>query len=295
MKVYLANDTSLYHGGSAAVVASLSQKLKAQGHEIFQTTLRPLLPEHRAIEACDMMIVNGEGAMAQEKRSWHKGRAAGLLNGLAYAKELGKRAYLINSVWYRMEPGWADILRTLDGVWVREVSSQREMEEVQGYRPEVYVDLSYSCAVDESSPCADLRGKEVVGYFYQRNMPRFGRFDHHHRMFKGMPQLSLGGQAERKLEVTDWSYLVNSLRGVALYVTGQHHGVYAASRARVPFALFRVNTHKLSGLFTWAGVDIPIAGTRGELLKAMEWARSNREAFERFFDWMALQPAWCGP
>lgn len=293
-KVYIANDTSRYHGGSAAVIKSLRSKLEAAGHEVIGTTLRPQVPEEGKIRQCDVMIVNGEGAMAQEATSWHVGRAAGLLKGLAYAKQLGKKVYLINSVWFHMQPGWTSILRSLDGLWVREISSQNEMLQGQGVKPEVYVDLSYSCPLDSSAEYTDFAGHEVVGTFYRRNMPFWGTFDHTHPMFTGMPRISLGGQAEKKDEVTDWSFLVRSLRTASLYVTGQHHGVYAACKARIPFVIFKVNTHKLSGLFAWAGVAIPIAQNRRQLVKALAWARKNRAVYERLFDWMEEQPVWQG-
>ena len=105
MNVYIANDTSGFHAGSWAVIASLKHKLVSAGHRIIATTPRPLAPDPRAIEACDAMVLNGEGALQEEALGWDDDRAANLLKGLALAKKSGKKAYLVNAVWHRMRPG----------------------------------------------------------------------------------------------------------------------------------------------------------------------------------------------
>ncbi len=307
MKVYLVNDTSSYHAGSRAVIASLKQKITSEGHGIIHATLRPLGPEPRWIEECDAIVVNGEGAMQEEAKAWDDGRVTKIMNGLELAKRLGKRAYLVNSVWYRNNPVWGDVLRSLDGLWVREIASQREMEREQGVRPDVFLDLSYSCEFDPGTRCRKLAGKDVIGTFYLRNMAPDQRFGRYNLRFWGYKYLSLGGTAEyegrrlrrrraveRRRPPMDWSYIVNSLRGANVYATGQHHGVYAACLARIPFAVFKVHNHKIEGLFEWAGVDIPIATNLKELLEAIEWARGNRDVFDRLFDWMEQRPVWPG-
>lgn len=295
MKVYIANDTSNFHAGTSAAMKYLKQNLMSGGHEIICTTERPLGPDYEAIKKCDAIIVNGEGAMGCEETSWHCGRATSLLKGLEEAKRLGKKAYLINSVWYKMKPVWTDLLKSLDGIWVREISSQSEMEKGQGVKPEMCLDLSYFSELEQSNGADEFLNKDVVGVFYSRNMPRFGAFDYSHKMFKGMKYLGLSGHAEGNGKlIISWTYIVNSLKMANLYVTGQHHGIYAACCARIPFAMFKVNTHKIEGLFKWAGVDIPIAKTRRQLEKVIKWARTHREIFERLFDWMEKQPEWPG-
>ena len=293
MKVYIVNDTSSFHAGSAAVIASLQQKLAVEGHEVIHASPRPLGPERRWIEACDAVVVNGEGAMQEEAKGWDDGRVTKIMQGLELAKELGKRAYLVNSVWYHNTPGWGDVLRSLDGLWVREVASQREMEQEQGVRPDAFLDLSYSCAVDPGVRARNLAGLDVVGTFYERNMAdgeRFGRFNRH---FWRSAHLGLGGSADGG-PVLSWSHVVTSLQGANVYATGQHHGVYAACRARVPFAAFRLYNHKITGLLEWAGVEIPIAANLAELVDSIKFAKENRAVFETLFDWMESRPVWPG-
>ena len=314
MKIYFVNDTSAYHAGCRAAVTALKRTITSGGHEIVHTTVRPLPPDMEAIRECDAMVLSGEGSLHEEAKRFHDGRAGKLLRGLAEAKRLGKKAYLVNCLWYHMESHWHDVLASLDGLAVREISSQEEMERTQGVKPEMYIDASYFCQIDSSKGSEKFAGRDVVGTFYYRNMKKDEAFTHKHSMFKGMIHLGLGGEAaEQELSYrrrrineklrfgvkcptrrVDWSYVVNSLKHANLYVTGQHHGVYAACRARTPFVIFKVNTHKISGLFKWAGVDIPIAETRQESAEAIEWARTHGEVYERFFDWMEQQPAWPG-
>jgi hypothetical protein len=294
MKVYLVNDCSSYHAGSWAVFESLKQKVLADDHEIIHITKRPLGPELPWIEECDAMVINGEGTLQQEALGWENNRATKMLEGLKKAKALGKKAYLINAVWYNMKPIWGELLRSLDGLTVREPISQRYMEQEQGVKPDVYLDLSYSCRLDMTKGDDAFAGKVVLGTIYQRNMSRWDIFTHDDGMFRGMKRFKMGGEGDGVKDIADWSYFVNSLRKAELYVTGQHHGVFAACKAQVPFAFFKVYNHKIKGVFEWAGVDIPIAANRKELREAIQFAKSNRHTFEKLFDWMAKQPVWPG-
>ena len=153
------------------------------------------------------------------------------MQSLALAKQLGKKAYLLNAVWFRMAPGWGPLLRSLDDLTVREVCSQDEMFRIQRVRPRLYLDLSYAHPVTETDPASDLQNQLVVGSFYRRYMAQGDVFDHTHPIFSGLPRLHLGGVAEQqhepyapRPEIPDWAALVQRLRGAALYVTGQQHG-----------------------------------------------------------------------
>ena len=294
MKVCLVNDCSRDHAGSWAVIESFKQIIQADNHEIIHITQKPCGPELPWIEQCDALVVNGEGTLQQEAKGWEDNRATKLLEGLKQAKALGKKAYLVNAVWYNMKPVWGDLLRSLDGLSVREPISQSWMEREQGVKPAVYLDLSYACPIDRIKGDDAVAGKSVLGTIYQRNMAQGDIFTHRNWMFWGMKRFTLGGEADGMSGIVDWSYYVNSLRKARLYITGQHHGVFAACKARVPFAFFKVYNHKIKGVFEWAGVDIPIATNRKELKDAIQFAMSNRKTYEKFFDWMEQQPVWPG-
>lgn len=300
MRIYLHNDTSSWHAGSRAVMNVLRRKLESGGHEIAHVTPRPEPPVPEWIETCDALVVNGEGTLQEEPRGWYDWRARRILESLSLAKSLGKKAYLVNTVWYRMCPGWGPLLKSLDGLSVREVSSRDEMVSGQAVEPALFLDLSYAHPVAEGG-ASDLAGRAVVGSFYRRYMTRGDEFDHMHGAFAGIPRLHLGGVAEQQHDLEaplpampEWPDLVRRLRGASLYITGQQHGVYLACRARVPFAVFRTHNHKTEGLFRTAGMEFPIAATRADLERNMAWALRHPECFEALFDWMEKQPVWPG-
>ena len=299
LDIYLVNETSSWHAGSAAVMKNIKRKLINAGHRIAFETARPAPMDYTLIEQCDAVVLNGEGALQEEEKFWHDGRARKLLEGLAHAKNLGKPAYLINCVWYHMEPHWGDLLGSLDGLCVREIQSQWEMHRYQGVTPKMYPDLSYSCPLESTEVLDAYRNRYVVGSFYHRYMRAGDQFDHTHEMFSDAVRLSLGGEAENQdglgaKPVADWSTVVNNLRVAKLYITGQQHGVYAACKARIPFAVFRVHNHKIEGLFEWCGVDIPIAATRRELSQAITWAEDNCHVFEQLFARLESFSEWSG-
>jgi hypothetical protein len=287
MNIYIVNDTSSFHAGSKAAMDSLRGKIHSAGHEIIGSCPRLEEPDVDLLIECDALIVNGEGTMRDEEKNWETGRIEILMNFLLRAKLMKKKSYLINTVWCNMSSGWADTLKRLDQVTVREPSSRDEMMK-SGITPEVFLGLSYSCPI-EGYRGIDFTGQTVIGSFYPKNTP--DRVDHTHPLFKGMPRLGLGGSIDN-YEIADWSVVINSLSTANFYITGQHHGVYAACKARTPFVAIRVNTHKLTGLLRWAESDIPIAENGSQVKEIMDWAMTHKDSYERLFDWMEKQPSW---
>jgi len=287
MNIYLVNDTSSFHAGSKAAITSLKGKIHSAGHAVIDSCPRLQEPDVDSLIECDALIVNGEGTMRDEEKNWETGRIDTLMNFLLRAKLMKKKSYLINTVWCNMSSRWTDVLKKLNQVTVRETSSRDEMMK-SGITPEVYLDLSYSCPI-EGYRGIDFTGQTVIGTFYPKNTP--DRVDQNSPLFKGMPRLGLGGSIEND-EVADWSVVINSLNTANLYITGQHHGVYAACKARTPFVAIRVNTHKLTGLLKWAESDIPIAENGSQVKEIMDWAKTHKDSYERLFDWMEKQPSW---
>ena len=293
MKIHIGNDTSDFHAGSNAVIRALKHIIHADEHDI-TTTPRPNPCTQQEIQNCDILIINGEGAMQEERKGWDNFRARKLMMNLTYAKLLGKKAWLVNSVWHNMDDVWASVLPMLDGVFVREPGSAKQMWERNGFQPDMYLDLSFSCPLDEDSKFTDYNKETVIGDIYRRNTPKLRRFDHTHRSFRQFPHLGLGGTAIENDISRDWSELVRSLQTAGLYITGQHHGVYAACKARTPFVSFKLYNHKISALLEWAGIDLPIPETRREIFDAIKWAKKNPDSYNRLFDWMEKQPVWPG-
>jgi len=264
MAIHVSNCRTEYHAGCAAVTQSMRSILERAGLPI-GTIARRVHP--RNLSRGDVLICNGEGTMHDTR-----GQAISLLEDLRQAKRIGCRTYLVNSVWQDMTEGSGRFLAELDGVAVREPLSRMEM--LAFCDPQVYLDLAYYCPLSEVTP-TDYHGECLVGDFFFR--PRT-------EVMAGCPRLTLRD--------TDWSHLVASLSTARVYVTGRHHGVYAACRARTPFVFHRANTHKVTGLIAWSNVPLPVCPDTGCLADAANWALQHRDLYERFFDWMEQRPRW---
>lgn len=283
MKVYLVNDCfrwsdTVVHYGCKAIIDSFMRRILKAGHEIIGVCTRPLGPERDLIEEADMLIVNGEGTFRDEAKNFEPGRHDRLFDGLSLAKDLGKSVYLTNTVWCRMSDRWGPLLRRLDGISTREPESARQIQMLCGRMPEIHPDEAFFLPVPMSPRYVCYHC--AVGDFYE-NVPGVSRANPE---FSAMPHWGLLS--------FPWNIVVQNLRGSQVYITGQHHGVYAACKARCPFAACRVNTHKLTSLFEWAGVNIPLATTPDELRAAIGFAMSKTDEFNRLFDFLEEQTSW---
>lgn len=290
MNVYYANDT-LFHAGSVGVTQGIISKLESQGHTIVGRCVRPDGPDLEGLRQCDALVVNGEGTFRDERRQWEPGRQQRLADGMCRALVMGKRVHFVNATWCNMLPGWGWLLAALDEVAVRETLSAAEMERVQGVTPKVYLDASYYAPVAvEAYAIGGFPDEVVVGKLYPHNFsdalteahPCFGQWRANH-----LPILDPGKGAT-------WAEIVHTLMGARLYITGQHHGVYAACMARVPFVYCKCNTHKVEGLFDWAGVDIPTVRNAADVPICVEWALEHPEVYRELFDFMAAREPWPG-
>lgn len=271
MKIYVVNDTSHYHSGCSAVIWYIRHKVYGQGHEIHYSH-RGGVYSSKAVENCDVILCNGEGTL--HHRPDHP-----ILKPILYGQELGKKTYLVNSVWDGMEGDHSDWLSKLDGLVLRESMSQEHMHSSQGVNAEVLPDFSYFCPINEGSPFFDLKNNVVYGDWHLTDP-----FDAKYMKDKTILTMKSG----------KWSTLIKSLRTAKLYVTGRHHGVYAACKAKIPFVAYDHNSHKIPGLFKSAGVDIPIPTNKKEVLEAIDWASKNHHVYKTLFDWLDSQKEWTG-
>ena len=260
---------------------SLKLRVADAGHEIISVCQRPLGPECALIEQADMLIVNGEGTFRDEASNFEPGRHDLLFDGMSLAKQLGKSVYLTNTVWCRMSERWGPLLAILDGISTREPESTRQVQTLCGRIPEVHPDEAFFLPVNKyiASPWFPPY-QIVIGDFYHNAE---GVSDSSLE-FEGLPRMGLLSNS--------WEQVVSSLSPETLYVTGQHHGVYAACKAKSPFAACRVNTHKLTSLFEWAGVEIPLASNMQELQEAILFAETHPDEFDKLFTFLESQTAW---
>ncbi len=276
MKVYIANDTSWFHCGSYAAMCVLRDGILAAGHEIIGTNkVGTQFLYNKLYRNADTVVINGEGTMHHES----KGKRF-LMEVIRRSIEDGKNVYLYNTVWQDNKTSWDNILKKIKWISVREVSSYNELKKKHGIkRCGMALDLSYFCPIDDEDEIYDFENEVVAGdFFYGNEVEAFkGSFD-------AMYNLNLFHHT--------WSTVVNSLKTASCYVTGRHHGVYAACKARTPFAAYRSNTHKVTGLFKWAGVEIPIANKPREIPNLLSWISENKGEYERLFDWMEKHADW---
>lgn len=258
----LAGDHSSYHCGSAAVTQVIAAELRRHGEIV-------------ASDEFDVLVVNGEGSM-------HRGGGAfrDKMQMIAAATTAGRPSFLINSVWQDNPHDFDAALARCRRIVVREVLSQRDIAE-HGIAADVAPDLSYFAPVPKGG-AVDFKDGIVMTDFLSRE---FGCF------------VRLGSRwAERHpfvdMRAMDWATLVRSLKTARLLLTGRHHAVYAACKARTPFLALAGNTHKIEGIIATAGADIPVFKTFRELKASIEQAEDWRGRYNRLFDWFGTQRSW---
>ena len=267
MRIRLAGDHSVYHCGSAAAFASLRGALSRRGELVNG-------------EDYDELYVNGEGSMHHDSHVMSE-----KMKTLRQAIDSGRPAHLVNTIWQENGGEFDDVLRGLTSICVRETLSQRDLAERHGIPSEWRLDSSFHAELDAAAPVHDWRGRIVITDFFSREhglWVRISRGSAEQAQYVDMRDLS-------------WSSLVASLATARMLMTGRHHAVYAACRARVPFVAVRGNTHKIEGLIAASGLPIPVADTLREVGDNVTWAKANRRVYEELFDWMAEQPAWTPP
>lgn len=220
----LINDTSNYHNGCKVVVEAIRQNY---GFDKAYYTQDILNIDYRQY---DEVIVNGEGTMHDNQR-----RSITFLEALQSAQNFGLKTRLINTVWQNMIHDYDDVLQKCEEVIVREVNSFEEMQK-HGVNAQILPDLSYFVDV----PYKEY--EHVTSYEGQYWKKKF-------RQHKDWPEIDIFEQ--------DWNEIVNRLRHADLLVTGRHHEMYAACKAKCRFLVKPGNTWKNEGLLKSAQVNIP--------------------------------------
>jgi len=270
MKVQIFNNTKDYHHGCTKVMEYLYNDLQENGHTILGSVtgsddFRPEV-EMQFMEA-DIIIVNGEGTMHHNSPIAHQ-----LLSVIKNAKILGKKTALINTVWESMtiDDEMKDVLSNTY-ISVREEKSKYAMYESIKLSVDVHLDLSYFIDVPKKiTPQRDL----VVGKFF---------IQHDYRP-KNVSVIDIFKH--------DWDTIVNILRSANWFITGRHHELYAACKARCPFAALSGNTWKNEGLMQTANVEIPIESSilpHDKIPYFLDRCKEHFLEYEKLFDWMECQ------
>jgi len=219
------------------------------------------------VKDIDAVIINGEGTMHHNRPVPHQ-----YLNILRNAKKMGKKTALVNTVWQSMtlDDEMKDVLRDTY-ISVREVMSARELQK-DDIHADIHLDLSYFNDVPEKM---SAHRELVVGKFFSQSDYRP----------QGVPYVDIFKQ--------DWDTIVNVLRSADWFITGRHHELYAACKARCPFAVLDGNTHKNIGLIETAEVVVPVAPpklAKKNIPDFLARCKEHRMEYEKLFNWMERQP-----
>jgi len=272
MKIYLFNDTSTGHAGSRAVMESIYRMLL--GHEIIarhivgQTTF-----DFRAFMACDAVVVNGEGTI-------HHRAVAGqfLMTMLTLAQATRKRTALINAMFQEGPQFFDSTLANLDLLVVRE-SSSAECAISCGGRPLIMKDHCADPSVWQGGNVIRSLSDVVIGDTHPAS-PAHGIISAQAHEYFGLRQ--------------SFADCVATLTQAKIYITGQHHGIYAAALAGIPFVAIAGNAHKIEGLLRWFssihGDVIPVCKTVTDIKAGIKYAMENPQVFNAFTEFVRTRP-----
>ncbi len=278
MRILLVNDTSDFHCGSQAVCQVIVSTLEAAGHQVRREASRTTL-DLEGVEASDAVLVNGEGTLHDDTP-----RSIRILDLLSAAQDMGKGTALCNASWFRMGNSHDHVLRRLDRLEVRELLSRDQLRSRHKVESTMALDASYS------HPARARRGRAPNA--------RIRMTDLYWPGLRGFAKPTGGPMARFEyipMDVLDWQAMLDTVVASEIVLTGRHHGVYAACRARVPFVALAGNTPKIEGLAAWSGLELPVTADVTELGGLLARIRRYRAAFEALFDWMEDQPRWTSP
>ncbi|CAN1560066.1 hypothetical protein MCELHM10_02599 [Paracoccaceae bacterium] len=272
MKLFLANSTeSARHAGCKAVMRSLGTAI-AQVPGLVIVGIhdhKEKAVDEDAFQEADALLVNGEGTIH------HSGnRARFLLDLIQSAKRSGKRVLLVNALFQQYDCPKDDILADLALLTVREPRSAAFARRYGG-EPRLLLDSAADPLFLAQGQAIPLAHGRAIGGFHQN----------------GVLSDPFAGIEGDRLTMRSGSFedIVATLRGAELYLTAQHHGVYAAALAGCPFVASPSNSHKIESFVEWTGLPIPICMTREEIVPAMAFATRNRSMYAELAEFMASQ------
>lgn len=268
MHVFLANDTSdVPHAGCKAVMRSLTAAIAGAGLTItgrHANGTRDI--DAAAFDAAEVILINGEGTIH------HSGpRARFLLALIQRAKRAGKRVALVNALFQQYDAPADDILADLALLTTREPRSSAFARRFGG-KPVTLLDSAADPAFLSKGKPRKLTQVRVIGGSH-----RHGLILDPFEGYEG-DRLTMRGTA--------YEDIVATLRGAEIYLTAQHHGVYAAALAGCPFITTPSNSHKIESFIDWTGLPIPICMRPDEIDPAIAFALKNRAMYAELADFL---------
>lgn len=264
--VLILNNTENYHSGCKAVMDFFRNEFKDHNLD-FEITK----------DRYDLVLINGEGTMHDDAD-----RAYELLKNAINFKTTGSKIGLVNSVWQNNSSDLTAMLKFFDIVHVREIKSKKEIEkDIKNIDIEVYLDLSYFFDIS-GLPASKKEYSLTTGN--RMNVPG---------VKPKRPKINnLGENHCVDIFNQSWKDLISELQKTEVFITGRHHEMYAACKAECIFLALEGNTHKNSGLFETAGVDIPILpmnASNDDISKLLTEIKLYKNEFEALFKFMKSQ------
>jgi hypothetical protein len=269
VNLYLANDTSSSnHAGCKAVMRSINSIfLEVPSiNVVARNDHADLVVNEEAFLSADALFVNGEGTIH------HSGvRARFLMNLISRAKVESKKVVLANALFQQYECPDPELLGNLHLLTVREPRSAAFTRRFGG-NPQILLDSAADPRFLSRGKAIPLRNGRVIGGFHKKGL----LYD---------PFAEIEGQ---KLTMRDMAFedIVATLKSAEVYLTAQHHGVYAAALAGCPFVASPSNSHKIEAFVAWTGLPIPVCMSIEEVPAAMRYATRNRGMYEELQEFL---------
>lgn len=258
--IIILNDTSREetHLGCVTVMKNLHYLCAAHNLNVVKsfkpTDIHTSQEYLDALKSCCAVIVNGEGTMHHDGKS-----ASNLFKAAAIAKEMGKKVFLINSVWQE-NTQLSKKLNVFDRVYVRESLSQMEIE-AAGYSADVCPDLSFY-KISSNEPRVTKNTDYVFIDSVNNKKSRFiarmalkYRKNFYYMVIPKRKNLGnfllklLFAVRGRKLKVLKDHHISGAI------ITGRFHAMCFALKYNLPFMVMPSNTHKIEGVLSDVGLN----------------------------------------
>jgi len=273
--IYILNDTSLYHGGSEAVMGYLFSLLDSKKFNIFIENKKNII-EKEIIDQSDIVICNGEGTIHNSKP-----RAIHLMKVLEYAQKQNKATILCNTSWFNMTNEFDHVLKRLNQFSVREKLSAEILENKHNVKPEIFLDISYHYKCEHQ-----VKEERKI---------RFLKTDFYSKEFNCFV-VPNGGSLEHidffNMKQYNWIETLNKFSDVRVVLTGRYHGLIACLKTKTRFIVYPGNTDKIDGLLYWFGNDTALIKNYKLLLSSAKLSHRNLNYYQELFHWIEERKPW---
>lgn len=242
-KIYYLNDCTDCHVGSLYVTLGFKKALEM--YDVYGIKTPPI-PRRTYIkselEKCDTVIVNGEGVIHHTATYTNGGTE--LLTQIDSFQKMGKVVLLMNCVFQSVDPKWANVLSRCKYITVREPWSKQHLMAI-GVKTDIDVCLDMTAYHDY-----DVVQSKTKGIAVGNVHPEFKGYREFYPLKEKFDNLSM--------PKNKFMPYLRSLSTYKVFITGQHHGMYACIFAKTPFIVYPSNTYKIESFLDWTGADINV-------------------------------------